>query len=199
MNVVMKNVDELIPYENNPRINDHAVEYVINSIKEFGFKVPIVVDRHNVIVTGHTRLKAAKELEMEQVPVLVADDLSEEQIQAFRLADNKVGEIAEWDEDALAAELEELSNLDFNMELFDFRNIDHEVDIDDIFFNDEEQHEKDSSVYLKWGNNKTVLSNSSVVLLDNLLNEYNNAETNDFDFVQWLLTEGVANYEVDVS
>jgi ParB/RepB/Spo0J family partition protein len=82
---------ELKPYEKNPRRNDASVEYVANSIKEFGFKVPIVIDRDGVIVAGHTRYKAAKKLGMEKVPCIVADDLSEAQIKAFRLADNKVG------------------------------------------------------------------------------------------------------------
>ena len=95
-------VDDLTPYENNPRINDKAVEYVANSIKEFGFKVPIVVDENNIIVAGHTRLKASKKLGLEQVPVIVASDLTDEKVRAFRLADNKVSELAEWDEEKLA-------------------------------------------------------------------------------------------------
>jgi len=102
-------VSEIIPYENNPRKNDGAVEAVANSIKEFGFKVPIIVDKENVIVAGHTRLKAAELLGLETVPVIRADDLSEEQAQAFRLADNKTGELAEWDNEKLREELSELS------------------------------------------------------------------------------------------
>lgn len=184
MNVVMKNVEELIPYENNPRINDHAVEYVINSIKEFGFKVPIVVDRHNVIVTGHTRLKAAKELEMEQVPVLVADDLSEEQIQAFRLADNKVGEIAEWDEDALAAELEELSNLDFNMELFDFKEVEESLDIDDEVIGDPQASYEH---VLKVGSISIVLTEKEYESLEKRLDEYVDENGVSFGFIGDLL------------
>ena len=92
MEIVNKKVSDLIPYENNPRFNDEAVDYVAKSIKEFGFKVPIVVDKDNIVVAGHTRLKAAKQLEMLEVPCIVADDLNEEQIKAFRLADNKVSE-----------------------------------------------------------------------------------------------------------
>lgn len=102
-------VSEIVPYENNPRKNDGAVEAVANSIKEFGFKVPIIVDKENVIVAGHTRLKAAELLGLETVPVIRADDLSEEQAQAFRLADNKTGELAEWDNEKLREELSELS------------------------------------------------------------------------------------------
>ena len=88
---------DLIPYENNPRINDSAVEGVKRSIESFGFNVPIVVDINNVVVTGHTRLKAAIELGLTSVPVIVASHLTEEQIQAFRLADNRVSENSSWD------------------------------------------------------------------------------------------------------
>lgn len=99
MNVIEMSVDELIPYENNPRKNDEAVEKVALSISAFGFKVPLVVDANNVIVTGHTRLKAAKKLGITTVPVIKADDLTDEQIKAFRLADNKVAEFSQWDEE----------------------------------------------------------------------------------------------------
>ena len=120
MDTITKKVSDLIPYVNNPRNNDDAIDAVASSIKNFGFKVPIVVDSNNEIINGHTRFKAAKKLGLEIVPVIVADDLTPEQIKAFRLADNKVGEIATWDEDALAVELEELKNLDFDMSEFEF-------------------------------------------------------------------------------
>lgn len=97
MEIVDKKVSELVPYENNPRFNNDAVEYVKKSIMEFGFKVPLVIDKDNVVVCGHTRLLAAKELELETVPCVVADDLDEKQINAFRIADNKVAERSEWD------------------------------------------------------------------------------------------------------
>lgn len=118
MEVVMMPIEELVPYENNPRKNDEAVSKVAESIKEFGFKVPIIVDKDNVIVAGHTRLKAAQELGLETVPVIKADDLTEEQVRAFRLADNKVGEFSEWDFEKLEEELEELSG--FEMSQFGF-------------------------------------------------------------------------------
>lgn len=124
MNIIMKKVEELIPYINNPRKNDDAVDAVASSIKNFGFKVPIVIDGQNEIINGHTRLKAAKKLGLKEVPVIIADDLTPEQVKAFRLADNKVGEIAEWDEEALAIELEELGNLDFDMSDFGFEELD---------------------------------------------------------------------------
>ena len=118
MNIQMMKVADIVPYENNPRKNDEAVKYVAESIKEFGFKVPIVIDKDNVIVAGHTRLKAAKRLKLDDVPCIVADDLTEEQIKAFRLADNKVGEKADWDFDLLFDELEDI--IDIDMELFGF-------------------------------------------------------------------------------
>lgn len=110
---------DLVEYENNPRNNDGAVQAVAESIKEFGFKVPIVVDCDGVIVAGHTRYKAAELLGLETVPCIIADDLTPEQVRAFRLADNKTGELAEWDFNALEAELFALSE-DFNMDDFGF-------------------------------------------------------------------------------
>lgn len=112
--------EDLIPYEKNPRHNEDAITAVAKSIEKFGFKVPIVVDASNVIVNGHTRLKAAKYLGLKEVPTIIADDLTPEQIKAFRLADNKVGEIATWDEELLNAELDELADLDFDMTEFGF-------------------------------------------------------------------------------
>ena len=91
MNIVDIKLDDLKPYDNNPRNNEEAIEPVANSIKTFGFKVPIVVDKNNIIIAGHTRYKAAKKLGLNKVPCVVADDLMDEQVKAFRLADNKVG------------------------------------------------------------------------------------------------------------
>lgn len=118
MQLIIKKIDEIKPYEKNPRKNEAAVEYVANSIKEFGFKVPIVIDKDGIIVAGHTRHKAAKKLGLLEVPCIVADDLTEEQVKAFRLADNKVSEKAEWDFSLLADELLDIEGLD--MESFGF-------------------------------------------------------------------------------
>ena len=112
MTVIEIKVDDLIPYEKNPRRNDKAVKYVANSIRTFGFKVPLVVDKDSVVVCGHTRLKAAKKLGLDKVPCIIADDLTDEQIKAFRLADNKVSEQAEWDFDLLDGEINDILNLD---------------------------------------------------------------------------------------
>lgn len=118
MQIEMKKLSEIIPYEKNPRKNDDAVKYVQKSIEEFGFKVPIVIDKDGIIVAGHTRYKAAKKLKLKEVPCITADDLTPEQVKAFRLADNKVGEMAEWDFNLLDAELPEIVEID--MEQFGF-------------------------------------------------------------------------------
>lgn len=113
-------ITDLKEYENNPRKNEGAVDAVAESIREFGWKVPLVIDKEGVIVAGHTRLKAARRLGLETVPCIVADDLTPEQVKAFRLADNKVSEIAEWDFEILEKELSELSEMDFDMSAFGF-------------------------------------------------------------------------------
>lgn len=127
MEIINIDINKLKPYKNNPRKNDEAVEYVANSIKEFGFKVPIIVDKDYEIIAGHTRLKAAKQLGLKEVPIIIADDLTEEQVKAFRLADNKVSEIAEWDFNLLDNELSNI--LDIDMSNFGF----------DVFEEEEEQ------------------------------------------------------------
>lgn len=114
MTVIEIAVDKLVPYEKNPRRNDKAVKYVAKSIETFGFKVPLVIDKNNVVVCGHTRLKAAKKLGLEKVPCIIADDLTDEQIKAFRLADNKVSEQAEWDWDLVDLEIEGILDLDMS-------------------------------------------------------------------------------------
>ena len=125
-----KKLGDIRPYEKNPRKNDTAVQYVAESIKQFGFKVPIVIDNNDVIVAGHTRWKAAKKLGLETVPCVVADDLTDEQIKAFRLADNKVAEKAEWDFDLLSEELDEL--FDFDMAVLGFDDAEEELAMDEI-------------------------------------------------------------------
>lgn len=130
MNIVYRQLETISPYEKNPRKNDDAVEYVANSIREFGFKVPIVIDKDGVIVAGHTRYKAAKKLNMDKVPCIVADDLTDEQIKAFRLADNKTAEKATWDFDLLAEELDSL--FEFDMEAFGFDEHENEYPPEDL-------------------------------------------------------------------
>lgn len=124
MQIVERSINEIKPYEHNPRKNDASVAAVAESIRQFGFKVPIVIDRSGTIVAGHTRYKAAKKLGMHAVPCIVADDLTDAQIKAFRLADNKVGEASEWDYDLLNLELSCLDNLDIDMTAFGFDTAD---------------------------------------------------------------------------
>ena len=128
MQIVEKELTWLKPYANNPRDNESAVEPVANSIKEFGFKVPIVATSDGEIINGHTRFKASKLLGLKKVPVIISDDLTEEQIKAFRLADNKTGELADWNEELLAKELEKL---DFNLEQFGFEKLADEFNEED--------------------------------------------------------------------
>lgn len=118
MKILEKRIDEIFPYEGNPRKTDGAVAAVAESIKRFGFKVPIVVDANMVIIAGHTRLEAAKKIGLEKVPVIVAEDLSEDQAKAFRLADNKTAEIAVWDFEKLEEELEDLDADEWLSRLF---------------------------------------------------------------------------------
>jgi ParB/RepB/Spo0J family partition protein len=138
--IVMMPLDSIKPYENNPRNNETAVDKVAESIKQFGFKNPIIVDKDNIIIAGHTRLKAAYKLGLEVAPVIVADDLDEEKAKAFRLADNKTSEFASWDFEKLEAELAELTGID--MESLGFTIDNEEIDIDG-FFEDAEPKEKE--------------------------------------------------------
>lgn len=119
MEIINMPIGELIPYEKNPRRNDKAVKPVMESLKEFGWKQPIVIDKNNVIIAGHTRLRAAKRLKMQTVPCVRADDLTPEQVKAFRLADNKTAEFATWDMDLLNSELLDIPTIDMTSFGFD--------------------------------------------------------------------------------
>lgn len=113
-------IEKFIPYENNPRKNDHAVEKISRAIKEFGFRVPILAKLDGTVVDGHLRLKAAKKLNLKELPVMVVDDLTEAEIKAFRISINKMADLAEWDEDLLRLEFEALKEEDYNLELTGF-------------------------------------------------------------------------------
>ena len=133
-------ITEIHAYENNPRkIPEKAINAVTASIREFGFKIPIIIDSNNVIVCGHTRVKAAEKLGLKEVSCIIADDLTPEQVKAFRLADNKTSELTGWDFEKLDLELEEL---DFNMSEFGFIE-DEVVDINS-FFEPEPEKEKEA-------------------------------------------------------
>lgn len=154
MEITEKRLEELKPYDNNPRKNDKAVEALVESIKEFGFRVPLIISNENVIISGHTRYKAAEELELEIVPCIVADKLTADEVKQFRIVDNKTQELAKWDFAALAEELESITTI--NMDAFGFAafsddngepveitsslNEGEEVDLDD-FDDDQFDHE----------------------------------------------------------
>lgn len=136
MKTVELTLDKIKPYENNPRNNDGAVDAVAASIEKFGFQQPLVLDKDNVIIVGHTRYKAAIKLGLETVPCVIANNLTEEQCKAYRLADNKVGELAQWDHAALNIELE---GIDMDMTEFGFLEL-SDLDVDS-FFEDAEPKE----------------------------------------------------------
>lgn len=146
MEIIYKKLDELQPYENNPRYNDDAVKYVANSIKEFGFKVPIVVDKNNVIIAGHTRYKASKELGLKEVPTIIADDLTEEQVKAYRLADNKVSERSSWDFGLLEDELDSIKGID--MSDFDFHELE-DIDLSQFIEDMPDKTKEEKVQYVK--------------------------------------------------
>lgn len=171
MNIIEVEIDKIIPYDNNPRNNDDAVNKVALSISAFGFKVPIVIDSNNIIVTGHTRVKAAKKLGMEKAPCILADDLTEEQIRAFRLADNKVAEFSKWDDEKLMQELEELENVD--MELYGFDELEAEVEelniVEDEVVEEVEPRAKIGDIY-KLGRHRLICGDSTDVnVIDRLM------------------------------
>lgn len=126
--IVQMQTSQLIAYENNPRHNDRAVDAVAASIKTFGWKQPLVIDKDGVIVAGHTRHKAAQRLGLDTCPCIIADDLTDDEIRAYRLADNKVAELAEWDFEKLEVEMEELAEVDFDMTAFGFDELEEEMD-----------------------------------------------------------------------
>ena len=140
MNIVSKKIEDLKPYKNNPRKHpEKSVEFVANSIKEFGFKVPILIDKNNEIIAGHTRLLASQKLGLEKVPCIVVDDLTPKQVRAFRIADNKASEFSEWDDELLSVEFEELKELDFDIGLTGFSA----DELSDIFSEEEPEIAED--------------------------------------------------------
>ena len=164
MDILNLGLEEIKPYEKNPRNNDNAVDAVAASIREFGFKVPIIIDKDNIIVAGHTRYKAAKKLGLKTVPCIKADDLTDEQVKAFRLADNKVAEQAEWDFDLLNEELETIT-MDMEQFGFDLPEDDEEETQTDIIEDDvpdvpEEPKSKYGQVY-QLGNHRLMCGDST--------------------------------------
>ena len=178
----------LVPYENNPRVNGYAVKKVMESIKEFGFKNPILVDKDNVIVAGHTRREASILLGLESVPYMVADDLTEDQIKAYRIADNKLAELSTWDEELLKIELGELMAVDFELEILGFT----EIDLTTLFKEPEEKKAEEAKVekttlpMLRFGANSIRITPDECTTLSNKYNEYVE-ESPEIGFIYWLL------------
>jgi ParB-like chromosome segregation protein Spo0J len=134
LKITYKAISEIKEYDKNPRKNDGAVDKVAASIKEFGFKNPIIIDKNGIIIAGHTRLKAAKKLGFDKVPTILADDLTEQQAKAFRIADNKVSEFADWDDELLFQELGDIPDIDmtkFGIEVIKGDNFDTEFALPD--------------------------------------------------------------------
>lgn len=182
---------DLIPYENNPRINDYAVKKVLESIKEFGFQNPILVDKDKVIIAGHTRREASLLAGLETVPYIIAEDLTPEQVKAYRIADNKLGELATWDEDMLKEELLEIKEQEIPLEVLGFT----EIDLQQLFVEEKEEketqkEEKTTLPMLRFGSNSIRITEDELVILSNRYNEYVEAET-DEGFVRWLLNRGI--------
>lgn len=183
---------DIIPYENNPRINDYAVKKVMESIKEYGFTNPILVDKDLVIIAGHTRREAAILAGVERVPYIVKEDLTPEQVKAYRIADNKLAELSTWDEEALKEELYELQELEYPLEVMGFT----EMDLKDLFTEKPEpkekkpKEEKTTLPMLRFGSNSVRITEDELVLLSNRYNEYVEL-TPEEGFITWLLKRGL--------
>lgn len=191
MKVISKSIDDIKPYENNPRDNDNAVDAVANSIKEFGWQQPIVVDSEGVIIAGHTRYKAAQKLGLKTVPVVIAKDLSEEQVKAYRLADNKSSELADWDFKKLNTELNGIEDID--MSEFGFEDLSEPELPDDFFADDDSSNDKEEPEAevpeLDWGGANTApITSDDQSFLDDKLKEFKQQEGIK-SFLQFLLSE----------
>ena len=166
-NIVYLTLDEIKPYDNNPRNNTEAVKQVKKSLRDFGFQNPIIVDKDMVIICGHTRYEAAKELKLDSVPVIIADELTDQQVKAFRLVDNKTAEYAEWDYDKL---MEEIANItDFDMGEYEFNLIEEEDDLEKIVEDtppdpelEEEAISKPGDIYIL-GNHRLMCGDSTKI------------------------------------
>lgn len=183
MKIIAKGISDIKPYENNPRNNDDAVDAVANSIREFGWQQPIVVDKDGVIIAGHTRYKAAKKLGMDKVPVVVASNLSDEQVRAYRLADNKTSDLADWNMNLLDNELGNISDID--MSDFGFEDEDISPDLPDDFFTENDSQPTENKQYLTWGNEKVEVTDEDIELLNGKFKEFKDSERGK-SFAQFL-------------
>lgn len=186
---------DLVPYENNPRDNRLTVRRVAESIEEFGFTAPILVDENKVILAGHTRRAAALELGLEVVPYIIITGLTEAQKKAYRLADNKLGELSVWDEDALKAELESLLDDDYDLNLTGFSDVDltdllSAEDVPEPEKDETPREEKTTLPMLRFGSNSVRITQDELIMLSNRYNEYVETEPG-IGFVTWLLKRGI--------
>ena len=145
--VVMRKLENLRPYAGNPRQNDNAVAAVAESIRQFGWQQPIVVDKDDIIVVGHTRFKAAQRLGLKTVPVIKAENLTEEEARAYRLADNRLAELAQWDFEKLGEELDKLDSFEFDSFGFDFSFMEYDEKLDDNLAEYYEDDEDEEALY----------------------------------------------------
>lgn len=144
---------EITPCSTNPRVNnEEAIEKVGISISNFGFKQPIVVDKNMEIIAGHTRYKAAINLQLEEVPIIVAQDLTEEQVKALRIADNKTAEFSSWDNGLLKNALRDLEEIGYDLEAtgFDFMEVDKLLNSDAIFIDEEPKGEEETGYIIQY-------------------------------------------------
>ena len=191
MNIVEKNIDEVKPYKNNPRVNDEAVDTVADSIKEFGFQQPIVVDKKMVIIVGHTRLKAAQKLGLKKVPVQVATNLTAKQTKQYRIMDNRTSDLSDWDDQKLKKEFDNLGNLDGGLDHIGFSQEDIDTlladDLPDDLFTSDEQNTPQKN-FLKFGDTSIEISDLELSKLNGAYDKFkSNSETS---FVNWLLSGG---------
>lgn len=177
MTIIEVPIGQLKPYENNARKNEPAIPKVAESIKKYGFKNPIIIDKDNVIICGHTRWLASQQLGLKKVPCIMASDLTEEQVKEFRLVENRTNEFADWDYDKLVAELEDLDLEEFEFPELEYEDVISQDDLEDLlvdgvktsdkpdksFSDDEEKKKKNTdkqhsiSVYLNEGDDVTEL------------------------------------------
>lgn len=191
-------VSSLRAYENNPRSNVQAVDIVKKSIQEFGFTNPILVDENNVIIAGHTRFQASKELGLEYAPVIVINDLTDEQVKAYRIMDNKSGEFAEWDYAKLLGEIDMLEDYDITLTGFDEIDLEKlkiEIEVDDLNLDvggvplerEVSEEKAKSSPRLMFGKNQMRLSEEELKMLNDKYDEYLNEVGYSYGFVYYLL------------
>lgn len=201
MQIDLVPIDRVIPYDRNPRNNSAAVSKVAASLREFGWQQPIVVDAAMTVIAGHTRLAAAQVLGFKTVPVHVAADLSPNQVKAYRIADNRVGEEAKWDMELLALELGDLADAseegDFNFDLtgFDADEINRILGLDGEFpaaaeevdiSADSEEGSGISTPALKWARNQVPLTDAEIEVLNHLFATYTSTNGLSYGFAGWL-------------